>query len=55
LASEGEVICNVTLLGGGLEDSQKPDYVAEAFVLSSHQVGRPVKVMCRDDDIKFDY
>src|SRR5258708_33172722 len=49
------VICNVTLLGGGFGRKSKPDYVAEAAVLSK-KVGRPVKVMwTREDDIKFDY
>jgi isoquinoline 1-oxidoreductase beta subunit len=49
------VICNVTLLGGGFGRKSKPDYVAEAAVLSK-KVGRPVKmVWTREDDIKFDY
>jgi hypothetical protein len=49
------VICNVTLLGGGFGRKSKPDYVAEAAVLSK-RVGRPVKVVwTREDDIKFDY
>jgi isoquinoline 1-oxidoreductase beta subunit len=49
------VICNVTLLGGGFGRKSKPDYVAEAAVLSK-KVGRPVKVVwTREDDIKFDY
>ena len=29
-----DVICNVTLLGGGFGRKSKPDYVAEAAVLS---------------------
>src|SRR5437870_3141378 len=37
-----DVICNVTLLGGGFGSKSKPDYVAEAAVLSK-KVGRPVK------------
>jgi isoquinoline 1-oxidoreductase subunit beta len=50
-----DVICHVTLLGGGFGRKSKPDYVAEAAVLS-HKVGRPVKVVwTREDDIKFDY
>jgi len=49
------VICNVTLLGGGFGRKSKPDYVAEAAVLSK-KVGHPVKVVwTREDDIKFDY
>jgi isoquinoline 1-oxidoreductase subunit beta len=49
------VICNVTLLGGGFGRKSKPDYVAEAAVLSK-KVGRPVKVVwTREDDVKFDY
>jgi isoquinoline 1-oxidoreductase beta subunit len=50
-----DVICNVTLLGGGFGRKSKPDYVAEAAVLSK-KVGRPVKVVwTREDDIHFDY
>jgi isoquinoline 1-oxidoreductase beta subunit len=50
-----DVICHVTLLGGGFGRKSKPDYVAEAAVLS-HKVGRPVKVVwTREDDIQFDY
>ena len=49
------VICHVTLLGGGFGRKSKPDYVAEAAVLSKN-VGRPVKVVwSREDDIKFGY
>ena len=49
------VICHVTLLGGGFGRKSKPDYVAEAAVLSK-KVGHPVKVVwTREDDIKFDY
>jgi isoquinoline 1-oxidoreductase beta subunit len=49
------VICNVTLLGGGFGRKSKPDYVAEAAVLSK-KLSRPVKVVwTREDDIKFDY
>jgi len=50
-----DVICHVTLLGGGFGRKSKPDYCAEAAVLSK-KVGRPVKVVwTREDDIKFDY
>src|SRR6266576_6616916 len=49
------VTCHVTLLGGGFGRKSKPDYVAEAAVLSK-KLGRPVKVVwTREDDIKFDY
>jgi isoquinoline 1-oxidoreductase subunit beta len=49
------VICHVTLLGGGFGRKSKPDYVAEAAVLSK-KTGRPVKVVWnREDDIRFDY
>jgi isoquinoline 1-oxidoreductase beta subunit len=52
---KGDVICHVTFLGGGFGRKSKPDYVAEAAVLSK-KVGRPVKVVwTREDDIKFDY
>jgi isoquinoline 1-oxidoreductase beta subunit len=50
-----DVICHVTLLGGGFGRKSKPDYVAEAAVLSK-KLGKPVKVVwTREDDIKFDY
>jgi isoquinoline 1-oxidoreductase beta subunit len=50
-----DVICHVTLLGGGFGRKSKPDYVAEAAVLSK-KTGRPVKVVwSREDDIRFDY
>jgi isoquinoline 1-oxidoreductase beta subunit len=53
--SPKDVICHVTLLGGGFGRKSKPDYVAEAAVLSK-KLGRPVKVVwTREDDIKFDY
>src|ERR1700686_3262697 len=53
--SPNDVICHVTLLGGGFGRKSKPDYVAEAAVLSK-KVGKPVKVVwTREDDIKFDY
>ncbi len=50
-----DVVCHVTLLGGGFGRKSKPDYVAEAAVLSK-KLGRPVKVVWkREDDIQFDY
>jgi isoquinoline 1-oxidoreductase beta subunit len=50
-----DVVCHVTLLGGGFGRKSKPDYVAEAAVLSK-KLGRPVKVVwTREDDVRFDY
>jgi isoquinoline 1-oxidoreductase subunit beta len=50
-----DVVCHVTLLGGGFGRKSKPDYVAEAAVLSK-KLRRPVKVVwTREDDVKFDY
>ena len=50
-----DVTCHVTLLGGGFGRKSKPDYAAEAAVLSK-QLGKPVKVVwTREDDIRFDY
>jgi isoquinoline 1-oxidoreductase beta subunit len=49
------VECHVTLLGGGFGRKSKPDYVAEAALLS-REVGKPVKVTwSREDDIRYDY
>jgi isoquinoline 1-oxidoreductase subunit beta len=49
------VECHVTLLGGGFGRKSKPDYVAEAALLSK-ALGKPVKVTwTREDDIRFDY
>ena len=49
------VVCHVTLLGGGFGRKSKPDYVAEAAILSK-AVGRPVKVTwTREDDTQFGY
>ncbi|HYL73261.1 MAG TPA: molybdopterin cofactor-binding domain-containing protein [Bryobacteraceae bacterium] len=49
------VTCNVTLLGGGFGRKSKPDYCAEAAVLSK-KIGKPVKVVwSREDDLRFDY
>lgn len=50
-----DVTAHVTLLGGGFGRKSKPDYVAEAALLSK-QLGKPVKVVwSREDDIRFDY
>jgi isoquinoline 1-oxidoreductase subunit beta len=50
-----DVTCHVTLLGGGFGRKSKPDYAAEAAVLSK-KLGKPVKVVwSREDDVKFDY
>jgi len=49
------VVCHVTLLGGGFGRKSKPDYVVEAALLSK-AVSKPVKVTwSREDDIRFDY
>ncbi|HEY1950215.1 MAG TPA: molybdopterin cofactor-binding domain-containing protein [Bryobacteraceae bacterium] len=50
-----DVICHVTLLGGGFGRKSKPDYVAEAAILSK-KLGKPVKISwTREEDIHFDY
>lgn len=50
-----DVICHVTLLGGAFGRKSKPDYVAEAALLSK-QVGKPVQVIwTREDDMQFDF
>ncbi len=50
-----DVTCYVTLLGGGFGRKSKPDYCAEAAILSQ-KLGKPVKVVwSREDDIHFDY
>jgi isoquinoline 1-oxidoreductase beta subunit len=50
-----DVICHVTLLGGGFGRKSKPDYCAEAAILAK-KLGKPVKVVwTREDDIRFDY
>jgi isoquinoline 1-oxidoreductase beta subunit len=50
-----EVVCHVTLLGGGFGRKSFPDWAVEAAVLSK-KVGRPVKVVwTREDDLRFDY
>ncbi len=52
---KNNVECHVTLLGGGFGRKSKPDYVAEAALLS-REVGKPVKVTwSREDDIRYDY
>jgi len=53
--NEADVTVNVTLLGGGFGRKSKPDYAAEAAILSK-ALGRPVKVVwSREDDIKFGF
>jgi isoquinoline 1-oxidoreductase beta subunit len=50
-----KVICHVTLLGGGFGRKDKPDFVAEAAILSK-KVGHPVKaVWTQEDNIRFGY
>ncbi|HEV3216956.1 MAG TPA: molybdopterin cofactor-binding domain-containing protein [Vicinamibacterales bacterium] len=50
-----DVTCHTVLLGGGFGRKSKPDFAAEAAVLSK-KVGKPVKVVwSREDDIKFDF
>jgi isoquinoline 1-oxidoreductase subunit beta len=50
-----DVTCHTALLGGGFGRKSKPDFVAEAAVLSK-KTGKPVKVVwSREDDIKFDF
>ena len=50
-----DVVCHVTLLGGGFGRKSFPDYCAEAAILSK-QLNKPVKVVwSREDDIRFDY
>ena len=52
---ETDVTVNVTLLGGGFGRKSKPDFIAEAAVLSQ-KIGAPVKVTwTREDEIKHDY
>ncbi|MBT80404.1 MAG: twin-arginine translocation pathway signal protein [Alteromonadaceae bacterium] len=49
------VTVNVTLLGGGFGRKSKPDYAAEAALLSK-QTGAPVKLIWRrEDDIQHGY
>ncbi|HVZ15737.1 MAG TPA: molybdopterin cofactor-binding domain-containing protein [Terriglobales bacterium] len=50
-----DVTIHVTLLGGGFGRKSKPDFVAEAALLSK-KLGKPVKVVWkREDDIQHDY
>ncbi|GHD27128.1 xanthine dehydrogenase family protein molybdopterin-binding subunit [Halioglobus pacificus] len=50
-----KVTVNVTLLGGGFGRKSKPDFSAEAALLS-RAVGKPVQVVwTREDDIRHDY
>lgn len=50
-----DVTAHVTLLGGAFGRKSKPDYVAEAAILSKKS-GKPVKVVwSREEDIGFDY
>jgi isoquinoline 1-oxidoreductase subunit beta len=50
-----DVRCHVTLLGGAFGRKSKPDYVAEAAILSK-KIGQPVKISwTREEDIRFDY
>ncbi len=50
-----DVRCHVTLLGGAFGRKSKPDYVAEAAILSK-KVGKPVKISwTREEDLRFDY
>jgi len=49
------VVCHVTLLGGGFGRKSKPDYCAEAAILAK-KLGKPVKVIwTREDDVTHDY
>ena len=50
-----DVTCNVTLLGGGFGRKSKPDYAAEAAILSK-KLSKPVKVVwSREDDVQHDF
>lgn len=50
-----DVLCHVTLLGGGFGRKSFPDFAVEAAVLSK-RLSQPVKVCwSREDDVKFDY
>jgi len=50
-----DVVCHVTLLGGGFGRKSKPDYAAEAAILSQ-KLNKPVKVVwSREEDIQFDF
>jgi len=50
-----QVLCHVTLLGGGFGRKSKPDYCAEAALLAK-ELEAPVQVVwTREDDIRHDY
>lgn len=50
-----DVTCNVTLLGGGFGRKSKPDYAAEAAIISK-KLGKPAKVVwSREDDVQHDF
>ncbi|MBV8834524.1 MAG: xanthine dehydrogenase family protein molybdopterin-binding subunit [Acidobacteriaceae bacterium] len=50
-----DVTCHVTLLGGAFGRKSKPDYVAEAAILSK-KIGKPVKIAwTREEDLHFDF
>jgi isoquinoline 1-oxidoreductase beta subunit len=50
-----DVICHVTLLGGGFGRKSFQDFVAEAAVLSQ-KLHKPVKIVWnREDDIRYDF
>lgn len=52
---KADVICHVTMLGGGFGRKSFPDFAVEAALLSK-RLGKAVKVCwSREDDIKFDY
>ncbi len=51
-----QVTINVTLLGGGFGRKSKPDFVAEAALVSKALGGQAVKLQwTRDDDLQHDY
>lgn len=51
-----QVIIHVTLLGGGFGRKSKPDFVAEAALVSRAMDGRAVKLQwAREDDLQHDY
>jgi isoquinoline 1-oxidoreductase beta subunit len=51
-----DVTVHVTLLGGGFGRKSKPDFTAEAALLSRAMDGKPVKVTwTREDDLRNDY
>jgi isoquinoline 1-oxidoreductase beta subunit len=52
----GRVTVNVTLLGGGFGRKSRPDFVAEAALVSRTMGGKPVKLTwTREDDLVNDY